>query len=644
MRRRFIAVLLLIILSAGSFTAGATDIQPSFIDAPDLLRPGKAERFRIFVGSQGLSSLSLEDAAGQVAAVILSDYQLTQGEHSFVWNGLNEDMEAIKPGQYQLRLDQAGEQVLKPITIGQVSPQITHFKLQGAQLQPGNQWWLTATVNMPGTLVVIFHLADQLIEIFHQEVQAGETQVHWDGMHEGKPIPTGQHTLSVLFLDQGNFPANQQHVLLEVTAPHPSDESRGEDQNPPADAVDEDPFNDDSSDDFSSMSPTDEGLLDEIPLEDVQIDEHAGETMPEHQDQAPGKALDPAVKYFVPTMEEVPEDQIGSDFWRLPAGKWDEEAIWKVMLQPITVLWGSNQRATYKLRATPDKSSKRENIVGEIHYESQGVHVIENRSDGWSLVEVYNSSYGPDNRTRRGYGNTDELIRGYIETSELKVIQPRDDYGLLIDKLKQRMYVFKDGKLFTELLISTGIPTKSQPWNETPSGEFLMVSRVGQFNAGNLVCRMAMRINGGALIHEVPYILNESSGYWDYSSQESQLGKKASHGCIRVQRLNNDDGINMDWLWNNIKHNTKVLIWDDDKRFHEYPEDSLQLFYNPQGGKFYHLDDRCRSIKDRYLPLKGSFTYLELDNPDYSKLTPCTTCKPPLRSSEIDIINRNNGF
>ena len=176
------------------------------------------------------------------------------------------------------------------------------------------------------------------------------------------------------------------------------------------------------------------------------------------------------------------------------------------------------------MRATRDDSSKRENIVGEVGYQSQGVHVIEQYDDGWSLVEVYNSSYGPNNRTRRGYGDTDNLIRGYIKTSELKVITPRDDYGLLIDKLKQRMYVFQDGKIITELLISTGVPTSKQPWNETPSGEFLMVSRTGDFNAGNLVCRMAMRINGG-VDPGVPYILT-AHRHWDYSSQEAQLGKK----------------------------------------------------------------------------------------------------------------------
>ena len=62
------------------------------------------------------------------------------------------------------------------------------------------------------------------------------------------------------------------------------------------------------------------------------------------------------------------------------------------------------------------------------------------------------------------------------------------------------------------------------------------------------------------------------------------------------------------------------------------------------GGKFYHLDQNCRSIKDRYLPLQGSLLYSELDDAQHSKLTPCASCNPPLRASQIDKINKDNGF
>ena len=96
------------------------------------------------------------------------------------------------------------------------------------------------------------------------------------------------------------------------------------------------------------------------------------------------------------------------------------------------------------------------------------------------------------------------------------------------------------------------------------------------------------------------------------------------------------------WLWDNIKVNTKVLIWDDTGRFLEYPDDSLELYYNPNGGKNYHENQYCTAVKDRYLPLTA-FTYGELDT-TFAKLTPCSTCARIMRKSEIDAINKENGF
>ena len=48
------------------------------------------------------------------------------------------------------------------------------------------------------------------------------------------------------------------------------------------------------------------------------------------------------------------------------------------------------------------------------------------------------------------------------------------------------MYIFSEGKCIGTLLVSTGLNNKTQSWNETPAGEFLMVSRTGGFPAGNL--------------------------------------------------------------------------------------------------------------------------------------------------------------
>ena len=57
-----------------------------------------------------------------------------------------------------------------------------------------------------------------------------------------------------------------------------------------------------------------------------------------------------------------------------------------------------------------------------------------------------------------------------------------------------------------------------------------------------------------------------------YTQYEAQLGMKASHGCIRIQRRANAQGQNMQWLWNNLENKTKVFIWDDQGRQMYEPE------------------------------------------------------------------------
>ena len=332
-----------------------------------------------------------------------------------------------------------------------------------------------------------------------------------------------------------------------------------------------------------------------------------------------------------------------TSYWTLPMGILDEKAIWNVMMQPLTVLEG-NEKEVYRLRETPDKKGK---IIGEITYASQGLHILETLDNGWTRVEVYNSSYGPNCKSRRGYGVTDDLLQGYVETSKLKTIQPVTDYALLIDKKNQTLYIFSEGKIIGTLLVSTGLNNATQSWNETPSGEYVIISpKMGGFAAGNLWCAYGMRLNGGCAIHQVPYIGNEytPANLQDYSSTVKLLGSKASHGCIRVQKAANEQGQNMKWLWDHLKKFTKVLIWDDTGRFTEYPSDDTPLYYNPKGGKNYHEDQKCRAVKSRYLPLTA-FTYGELDTGIYANLSPCPKCvREILRKTEIDKENRANGF
>ena len=337
-------------------------------------------------------------------------------------------------------------------------------------------------------------------------------------------------------------------------------------------------------------------------------------------------------------------------FWNMKMGWMDEGEIWQVLTQPLTVLEG-NQRQQHKVRTRPEEDCT--DYAGCVTYESQGVHVLD-RGEEWTLIEAYSSS--TEGSSVKVYA---ELFQGYVPTALLKEVPVDTTYGLVIDKLQQRLYVFREGKLLSTLLCSTGFynPKKKNPWNETPAGEFICISWTGDFpledEDGNttMICKNAIRINDGILIHEVPMIPrtdSEGKVKWSYTRCERYLGEKASHGCIRVQQRETPEGINEKWLWDNLsngtrkgKNFTKVIIWDDAGREIGYPDDSLKLYYNAKRDKsYYHSSAECVRIRGSSKTV--AFTYGELEDKTYRKLQPCPNCAPQLRREAIDTLNQKN--
>jgi len=325
-------------------------------------------------------------------------------------------------------------------------------------------------------------------------------------------------------------------------------------------------------------------------------------------------------------------------FWQMTEGELDEDIVWEVLQQPLTVLEGG-QRDQVKVRARPEEGC--EEYVGVVTCASQGVHVLKEDGD-WTLIEAYSSSQE---------GSDVEVwatpFQGWVESKLLKELEVDDTYGIVVDKLQQRLYVYKEGHLYSTLLCSTGFPREDTPFNETPAGEYAIVSWTGGFWSGSLYCDMGLRINSGILIHEVPCLIkmDESTGeeYRDYSRCERYLGEKASHGCIRVQKEKTPEGVNAKWLWENLSRRpvTKVIIWDEVGRVLGAPDDDYPLYYNPKGGKQYHSSPNCILVKQKYWPLT-EFTWGELEEEPYSSLTACPGCAPQLRQSGIDTVNEKN--
>ena len=258
------------------------------------------------------------------------------------------------------------------------------------------------------------------------------------------------------------------------------------------------------------------------------------------------------------------------------------------------------------------------------------MHVL-GRYEEWAFIECYSSSF---HGSRSKAWN--ELVQGWVPARYLRTVEPDQNMGLVVDKLTQRLYVFVEGRLYATLLCSTGKANVRQPYNETRSGEFLLVSSVGEFRSDGMWCAYGLRYNGDDLIHEVPH-LKLADGSKTYVRGESRLGIKASVGCIRVQRKKDPNGVNMYWIWQNRRMNTRLVIWEDwQGRQIKVPDADSLLYYNPAGGLYYHACEHCSAAPGIDLT---AFRYDSLEDAPYADLLRCEYCTPPLREAEIAEIN-----
>ncbi|MBR3795643.1 MAG: L,D-transpeptidase family protein [Clostridia bacterium] len=336
-----------------------------------------------------------------------------------------------------------------------------------------------------------------------------------------------------------------------------------------------------------------------------------------------------------------------ASFWEMNPDDYDlknpehQQAIWEIMMQPITVIEGDQTENIY-ITNQPGISPRpyKDNCAGELHGQSQGVRIVEDDTDGdgYVRIEAYtNDGTKADSEYMESIAAS--KVQGYIKKSRLYTQKPSDKYALLVDKLRQKLYVFEAGRIISELDVSTGLNNAKQPYNETPAGEFLVVSWTGDFKAGSrTIGRFALRINGGTLLHEVLHDVAADGKTKLYDNYEPKLGMKDSHGCVRIPRRKNAEGINMQWFWDNLEKYTKVLIWEDKGRSMyapELPDGNMQLYRNPNGGSNYHLDQNCSGVKEKFLPLAGDLTYGDLDRDEFSRLTPCVYCAAPQKKATL---------
>ena len=596
MKKTLIATLALLLLTISC--AFATDIRITSV--PSLMHPGKMTRFIIECEQSTIADIVIKDGDKEIYQIATSTI-LQEGSNRINYNAMVSQTKPLSPLEYTLVVKTDAGEVTAPFSVGEPAPIVT-MENQRDIIVSGDKWCADISFNMDGLFVFEVEIDHMWESHYSAEVVTADSLPYAiDIKTYGKPLQEGVYPLRLSLKNKKGIRSNFSYGELHVLS---------------------------SKEELEKYK------------EELAIKEQA-ERDAQLQQEAIFGSMDNET--LVARASQIPFTVGEETYWTMPIGDMrDEDAIWKIMMQPITLLKreGYSSKSVYKVRKTPDASTEFDNVVGEVAYFSQGLHILETLDNGWTKVEAYNTSYGPDNRNRPGYGVTGGFIQGYVETKYLVQETPKTKNALLIDKLEQKAHIFIDGKHASTLLVSTGKATAEKPWNETPAGEFIIISRLGDFPSGNMMCDMGLRLNSGCAIHEVPNIEDLETGYKDYSFSEAVLGNKASSGCIRVQRKPNEQGHSMEWIWNNMPVGTKVLVWEDSIQYMQYPKKDLVVYYNKDGGSYYHVQAECKSISKRFFPL-SFFSYKDLLTPKFSYLKPCPTCNAPRHPQVIHDHNQS---
>lgn len=598
--RKYLSLLLVLILLLPCLALGEAGAGLSVSALEDVLRPGKAVLITFTVPEAGAVNLRLLDDSGAEVSVAVLNLAAQQGENSVWWNGTYGGVPAPE-GSYRLVLEQNGQTAETPVTVGALAPYLTGIEANSTLVTPEQPLTVSFYASCGGRLTTGLRTGDNWRQLSSWDVEAGKNTLTWEDVSAFD----GDVVFTIMLTDSEGYASNEEQLAVTLSGFVASDETLVMD--------------------LAEMEPT------AVPANAQEL-EQAGMVL---TDAAPTAAPDLSDQSVFTPSYGSPYTGLdtSTNYWTLPMDITDVDAVWEMLIQPVTVLDdGGKSSGQHKrqiiIRSEPDSDSKGVGVVTNL---TQSVHVLE-RGEEWTLIECYSSSFH-DSAVKAW----NMLVQGYVPTRYLKTVTPNQHMGIVVDKLAQRLYIFRDGELYDTLLCSTGLANASQPFNETRSGEFLLQNpAVGGWQDGNMYCAMGIRFNSGDILHQVPARVN-GDGTKNYTSYAAALGTKASHGCIRVQRKRTPKGTNMEWIWNNRADEMKLVIWEDwQGRQLPYPDDDLTLYYNPNGGEKYHTAETCYdAVGKTFTP----FTYGELETGDFAKLTRCTYCTPPLRKAEIDAIN-----
>ena len=208
-------------------------------------------------------------------------------------------------------------------------------------------------------------------------VEAGSCRVSWNGLlPDGAAVAPGAYMVALRLRNYWGEESNECYVSLQVL---------GEAQDGDAAMLAPAQEGDDAQESALTQAEMAAG---DAAIEDAVAIEEAGDA---------GEQSAATVAQRKPAPQEVPVPQATS-FWDMDPDAYDltdpehQQAIWDLMMQPITVLNVGQTEHVYPTNLPGiSRTPYKENTAGELHGQSQGVHVLEEYldGDGYLLIEAY---------------------------------------------------------------------------------------------------------------------------------------------------------------------------------------------------------------------------------------------------------------
>lgn len=276
----------------------------------------------------------------------------------------------------------------------------------------GSRAQLTVTTDVPGFLTLTLDGPSGSVTLCeNQEVHtADNTLIFTVSDEDGAPLDVGAYTVNGELIDQFGQTAASLSGQLTVGVP--------------------------------TAQMADEADSDEVPA-----DETPADTKQSAQQAAQPAAAKPAaaqtsagsdVEYVASTATVMGDEgyEIGvgvsdtaaqedSGYWGLTADSSDAE-IWAALTRTMVSVDVKESESAYIYNST-SKGKK----LGSVSGLSQGLNLIEDLDNGWSLVEAYRNEDGA-------------FVRGYIRTKTLRTVEPNTLYGIVVDKAAQTLTVYKN--------------------------------------------------------------------------------------------------------------------------------------------------------------------------------------------------------